>query len=111
MENNKEEKQLKAFGEGILAGVLVVSSAILVANYIGSTTDLSVPKTQRVESGYVIPSKLEIDCQDLDGNGTPETILKYEGKTYLFMYLGQQPLITPYEVRPAQVIPAQIILK
>ena len=95
----------KAFFIGVGAGIFGALAGPPVVNFIRGNTELTIPTTKNVESGFVIPSKLEIKCQDLDGNGTPETILRYEGKNYLLKYDGNQPSIVPYEVKPAQVVP------
>ena len=68
----------------------------------------SIPRTDKVQQGYVVPSKLEIKLEDLDGNEQKETILKYDGKQYLLTLDKQgNPRVQAYEVKPAEVIPKE----
>lgn len=50
----------------------------------------------KVQQGYVAPSKIEIKCQDLDGNGELETIMKYNDKQYLLREVNGKPFVTEY---------------
>ncbi|MFH1636879.1 MAG: hypothetical protein ABIB71_00465 [Candidatus Woesearchaeota archaeon] len=69
----------------------------------------------KVQQGYVVPNKLEIIVEDLDkrdGEGVPETYLKYDGKSYVLILDEQgNPRIQDYEFRPKEVKPAEIRLK
>jgi len=67
-----------------------------------------IPADREVQAGYLVPSKLEIELQDLDGNGQKETILKYDGKSYLFSLDEQgKPRVQAYEAKTAEVVPRQ----
>src|SRR3989338_5751784 len=61
-----------------------------------------IPMDRKIEVGFVIPSKLEIKLQDLNGNGKNETLMAYDGKTYL-LKLDEQgnPKIQAYKIAPA----------
>ncbi len=64
------------------------------------------PNTSQVQNGYVVPSKLEIELGDLDRNGRKETLMKYDGKTYLLKLDEQgRPQVQAYEIKPAEVVP------
>lgn len=65
--------------------------------------DNRIPKTDEVQQGYIAPSKLEIECKDLDGNGEPETIMKIGDKPYLLREVDGKPVISAYEIRPAEI--------
>lgn len=64
-----------------------------------------IPRTNLVESGYIAPSRLEIVCKDLNGNGQPETIMKIGDKAYLLREVDGKPVLSAYEVKPAEVVP------
>ena len=64
-----------------------------------------IPKTKQVQQGYIAPSKLEVECRDLDGNGEPETIMRIDDKPYLLREVDGKPVLSTYEVRPAEVVP------
>ena len=77
--------------------------------YLGSayiTRSNYIPKSDEVQQGYAIPNKLEIKVEDLDLNGEKESILKYDGKSYLLQVDGQnRPYIAEYEIKPAKIVP------
>ena len=89
---------------GVCAGIVVAAGIMgVMADYFTSN---KIPNANRVEQGYVIPSKLEIELQDQNRIGRDEVILKYEEKSYLFMVDKQgKPVIKEYEVKPAEVLP------
>jgi hypothetical protein len=91
--------RIATFGlAGIIAGTLIGKAITSPANYI--------PKAEQVQQGYVVPSKLGIELQDLDGNGKDEVLMKYDGKSYLLKLDEQgRPEVQAYEVRPAEVVP------
>ena len=66
-----------------------------------------IPRTKQVQQGYIVPSEIEIKCKDLDGNGEPETIIKIGDKSYLLIEVDGKPIISPYEIKPAEVIPKE----
>ncbi|MEK6840401.1 MAG: hypothetical protein AABX79_00410 [Nanoarchaeota archaeon] len=96
----------------ILAGVIFIGLYLGLTYLGGENPSKMIPTERKVESGYVRPSKLEIKLEDINGNGTNETLLKYDGKSYL-LKLDEQgiPKIQTYEVIPAKVIPAKVIPK
>ena len=99
----------KSYWIGLGAGIIGFITGHYGYDLVMGNTELTVPRTKNVESGFVVPSELEIKCQDLDRNGTPETILRYKGQTYLLKYDGNQPTIVSDEVKPTQpIIPFNI---
>ena len=65
-----------------------------------------IPRIDDVQQGYAIPSKLEVKVKDLDGNGNNETILNYDGKSYLFRVdENNKPYFSEYEIKPTEIIP------
>lgn|SRR3989338_6470305 len=61
-----------------------------------------------VQAGYAKSSQLEIDTEDLDGNGKNELILRYEGTNYLLTLDAQnKPQIESYSIRPTEVVKGQ----
>lgn len=83
----------------MLGGLLGVTS-------VGYFTANKIPHTDKVQQGYVVPSKLEIKLQDLDGNGQKEVFMNYDGKNFL-LTLDEQgnPRVQKYEVKLAEVVP------
>ena len=57
-----------------------------------------------MQEGYIIPSKLEIKLEDIDNNGQEETLMNYDGNSYL-LQLDQngKPVIREYEVIPSTI--------
>ena len=55
----------------------------------------------QVEEGFVSPSKLEIELRDVDGDGKSETLMKYDGDSYL-MRLDEQgeAKVQSYKISP-----------
>ncbi|MDD5650753.1 MAG: hypothetical protein PHF86_10135 [Candidatus Nanoarchaeia archaeon] len=84
-----------SFGVGLSDNVLP---------YLGYSTKV-IPKVEQVQKGYIAPSKLEIFCKDLDGNGEQETLIKIEGKDYLLREINGKPTLSSYKVNPAEIIP------
>ena len=82
---------------GAVAGPLIYNSVI--------NPSKRMPAISEVQSGYIAPSRLEIECKDLDGNGEPETIMKIGDKSYLLKEVDGKPVISAYEIRPAEVVP------
>jgi hypothetical protein len=69
-----------------------------------------IPCIEQVQQGYIAPSKLEIQCKDLDGNGKPETIMKIGDKSYLLREVNGKPVISAYTIKSAEIqyAPAEI---
>lgn len=65
-----------------------------------------IPTTDKVEQGNVIPSKLEIKVEDIRKDGKKETMLIYDGKSYLFTLddIGR-PMVQDYEIKPIEIQP------
>ena len=86
----------------VLPAVLGFSVGALVNHYAFTN---KIPRTDEVQQGYIAPSKLEIECEDLDGNGEPETIMRIGDKPYLLREVDGKPVISAYEIKPAEVVP------
>lgn len=93
--------------ERIITYLAVGIAGIMIGDCIGQKAYNRIPMQSIVQSGYAVPSKLEITVADLDHNGIKETILKYDNKTYLLLYDGNMPKIVPYEVKPAEIVPKE----
>lgn len=98
---------------GLLAGVALgmlggtFSSVAVIKSCSGI---YHIPPTEAVTPGYVILGNLEIKSKDLDGNGTLETIVEYDGNSFLFtLDKNGNPRIQAYETKPATVTPAKVI--
>lgn len=104
-----EEKQISL--TGYLIGMLVGAGGLLISNAISGDSPFTkhrIPQTTKVQQRYAVPSKLEIELQDLDMNGQKETILKYDGQSYLLTLDEHgRPRIQAYEIKPAEVIPKE----
>ena len=87
-----------------LGGIVFTVGFIGCRGYAaGSTYTYSTPNTDKVQSGYVIPNKLEIKLGDLDQNGENEVLLKYDGKPYLFRLNDKgEPVVVPYTITPRE---------
>jgi hypothetical protein len=67
-----------------------------------------IPQSERVQQGFTIPSKLEIDVLDQDGNGKDETILSYDGHTYLLKLDKEgRPFVQAYDIKPVELVPRE----
>jgi len=79
-----------------------------IINSIKWYTANTIPETNKVRQGYVVPNKLEVDVEDVDKNGEKETILRYDGRNYLLKLDEQgRPTIQAYEVKPAEIVTSQ----
>lgn len=54
---------------------------------------------KNIQTGFAVPSRLEIKLEDRDNNGKKETILKYGGKPYLLKEVDGKPIIKEYEIK------------
>ncbi|MEK6863593.1 MAG: hypothetical protein AABW53_02755 [Nanoarchaeota archaeon] len=89
-------------GAGLVLGATVALNAITCYE-IGSSRQ--IPRQEYVQQGYIAPSKLEIECKDLDGNGELESIMKIGDKPYLLREVDGKPVLSAYEIKPAEVVP------
>jgi hypothetical protein len=87
---------------GMTAGVAL---AALIVNYTMNDNKVTT-NTREVDSGFVVPNKLEIKVEDLRQDGGRETVLKYDGRAYLLtLDSNGVPGVVPYTVKPAEIIP------
>lgn len=99
------DSQLKTYLLGIFWGLQIsLYIGILVDSWVPNKT---IPNQSKVQQGYIAPSKLEIECKDLDGNGELETIIRISDKPYLLRTVNGKPVISRYEIKPAQSIPTE----
>ncbi len=90
----------------IAGGVGAVAGYLAGMALLGHNPFNYIPLEKRVEEGYAKPSKIEIKLEDLDKDGQNETLLDYNGKSYLLMLdKNGTPVIQSYEVTPQQVVP------
>jgi hypothetical protein len=63
----------------------------------------------RTEPGYVMPTKARIESRDLRNDNHRQTVLEYDGRSYLFKVdTDGQPYAEPYRVVP-QATTAKIV--
>lgn len=101
-----EEKTSKKLS--VIVGIFAALTAATFSYVIGweQGNRKAMPSDTQVQSGYIAPSNLEIECKDLDGNGEPETIIKVDGMSYLLKYdANGNPVIQAYDIKPAEIIP------
>ncbi|MFC1682413.1 hypothetical protein ACFL0X_02260 [Nanoarchaeota archaeon] len=67
----------------------------------------TIPRARQVQQGYIAPNSLEIECEDLDGNGELETIMRIDDKPYLLRKVDGKPVLSPYRIRPAEIVPEE----
>ena len=92
------------FYGGIVFGAAVASILYLFfREVINSRKDM--PNTEKVQEGYIAPGRLEIILEDLDMNGEKETILQIDKIPYLLQEVEGKPILSRYEIRPAEIIP------
>ncbi len=78
---------------GVLVGVT------LLQDYYGNGR-----RIRRLQPSFVNPSRLEVKLKDLDHNGKYETVLHYNGKSYLFKLDDQgKPYAQAYKIEPARI--------
>ena len=90
---------------GILSGVALTMMATAIVDGATGAYSRRIPRIEQVQQGYIAPSKLEIECEDLDGNGELETIMKVGDKSYLLREVDGKPVISAYEIKPVEIVP------
>jgi len=95
------KSNLICYGLGIAVGALTGIGIYKM------TSDRVIPNSDRVQEGFIAPNKLEIECRDLDFNGQQETILKVGDKSYLLREVDSKPIISAYEITPAEIVPKE----
>ncbi len=64
-----------------------------------------IPFTENVQEGYVNPSRLEIKLEDKNNDKKYETLLNYNGVSYLLKVdENSRPFVSSYEIKPAEMI-------
>ena len=82
--------------------LLVYASMAQIGSCLTQTKQVIVPNPAKVEQGYVVPSKLEMSCLEADTNKPCKTIVKYDGKEFVFTYDGKTIKGLQYEIKPQQ---------
>ncbi len=101
-QNNTMEKRF--FIDGVAIGLLTLGMFHVFTYLSGYQPFNRIPTDKKIEQGYVRPSQLEIVLNDVDGNGTNETLLKYGGKSYLLKLDEQgRPSVQAYKIQPVQI--------
>jgi len=107
-------KSLGAFATGTVVGLGVTFMGMGIFEILDSKNYTNIRKTDNVEEGFVIPSKLEeISVKNLDLTGKPETTLRYDGKDFLWkLDKDGRPIGVPYEIEPSKYTytPPKIII-
>jgi hypothetical protein len=109
---NKNRKELKDtiinWGLGFIVGA---SLSYSVASYLDrGFNPKSFPNTDKVQQGYVVPSKLEMSLKDIDGDGQKEFRIIYDGKPYLFrLDENKKPVAQEYSLTKPEA--AKIVIK
>src|SRR3989338_9252964 len=87
-------------------GVISLAFCAGILEYILFKT----PYPEKVESGYLNPSKIEIKVKDLENDSIPETIMNYKGIDYLLIEDSTgKPKIQGYKINSGRTIPSKII--
>ena len=102
----EKEKYLIGGLYGMVVGLGIISLVDGITGY-SPLVKHRILQTEQVQQGYIAPSKLEIELKDLDGNGKPETIMKIGDKPYLLREVDGKPVLSAYEVIPAEVVPKE----
>lgn len=89
-------------GLGCLVTEIVALAALAAGGWFMYSTANTIPSANKVQQGYIAPSKLEVQCTDLDGNGEPETVLKIGGVPYLLREVDGKPVLSLYEITPLE---------
>lgn len=98
---NKQKIYLLLMGAFFLSGFQLGFKVSDI--YQGNT----IPNQSEVQQGYIAPSKLEVECRDLDGNGERETIIKIDSTPYLLKEINGLPTLSMYKIKPAEVVPVK----
>ena len=89
----------------IVVGTYIVAMVGVMAGLAFGAGLNRLPRDSQVQEGFIAPSKLEIKCEDLDGNGKKETIMKVGNDSYLLMEVDGKPVLSRYEIKPVEIVP------
>jgi len=82
MENGKlKQKISRAYLTGAFLGLTLGVGSVFTMGYAANKI-IPNPHFNKVQEGFVDPSRLEVDCQDLDGNGELESFVKIDDTPY-----------------------------
>jgi len=106
-----KRKSFGAFAKGAFIGAMTALVGAGMYSFLWENNNITISKTDYVEEGYLIPSKLEdMSVENLDLSGKPETTLRYDGKDYLWKVDKDGiPICVPYEIEPPKYLPPKII--
>ncbi len=88
---------------GFIGGTLFVTTVICLRDVLQNIR--YIPRSEDVQQGYIAPSRLEITVDDLDRNGELETVLHVDKIPYLLREVEGKPVLSAYEIKPAEIIP------
>jgi len=100
MEKNKEADL--SGGMGFVFGLALGAIACWVG--YSNLSDRVIPLDKEVQQGYIAPSRIEVECKDVDGIPGEETYIKIDDKGYLLIEEEGKPLIADYEIKPVEII-------
>jgi hypothetical protein len=95
------KEYLLGVGIGIACGI--ISSLSIYQKC--SDRVIPSPSQKEVQEGYISPNKIKIFCNDLDGNGELETLMRIGDEAYLLREVDGRPVLSTYSINPAEVIP------
>lgn len=114
MDKNKTnlfEKGDYMFIGAVLGGFLGVAG-VLLATYLNDYSPFVkhiIPQIQEVQQGFIAPNKLEVKCEDLNGDGLPETIIQIGKDNYFLKEEDGKPVLVGYKIEPEKTIPQRIV--
>ncbi|MBW2990314.1 hypothetical protein KY348_01270 [Candidatus Woesearchaeota archaeon] len=88
-----------------MSGILVGAALMKITYPENNAKYIPSNDIENLSPAYVNPVKLEQKLIDLDGNGSQEYVLEYEGKSYLFL-VGEdgKPECKEYWVKPKEIV-------
>ena len=91
----ENKKNLNLGLVGLLVGGLTFAGLIQYSSTL---------QEKSIKQGNISPSKIEVQCKDLDGNSELETTLKIEGKPYLLRKVNGEYTLSTYHVESERII-------
>jgi hypothetical protein len=93
-----------------LVGCLILAigvPALLVASYVQNKT---VSLDEKLDPGYASAAKVKVETRDLRNDNHHQTVLQYDGKSYLLKVDSDGQLYAvPYRIEPKHETPAKVV--
>jgi hypothetical protein len=85
----------------VVSGVCILISGIIypVIHYSSNR----IPRSSDVEDGYIAPSRISVEVDDMNRNGKLETVVNIDNKPYLLKEENGVPVLSPYEISSVEV--------